>query len=278
METTKTPPNGTTSAATTTTPLTTLTAWPARWLWQRPTVAVARALLAEYLMSGKVIVEAVALAVFFLFAFSIPNGSAHFFEAAHVGLGILALIAGVVAVAYAFQPRIYTPLAARHGSAATAQGLALALATVRLGSYLYLLALALLTGKLAGATFGSMVAGSIGLLANVILLSLVAAALCPPFVTSLQRIGFLLWLVAALYSYADNGLLAHICAVARLPLLPVGALFAAGVTGSLGWGGLLALLVVAVYALGLVWLLSWRLATRALPADSPAADTPATES
>lgn len=234
-------------------------------LWQRPTTAVARALLREYAGSGWVVAEAAALAAFFLFAFHTPDGPAHFFEAAYVGLGTTAVLGGVAISAWALQPGVYTPFAQRYGLGACARGLALALAAVQLSWYLFLLVLALLTGSLVGASFGGMVAGSLGLLANVTLLALVAGVLGPPLASSRERIGFLIWLAAALYSYMDHSFLAMLCSVARLPLLPAGALFASGVSGRLGWGGMLALLLVVGYTVVLVGLLAWRLETRAIP-------------
>lgn len=247
--------------------LTMRTARRALGLRRRPAVAVARVLLAQYVESGWVIGEAAALSAFFLFAFHTPGGLTRFLEAAYAILGVLAVFGGAVGLAQMLQPRVYRPLAERDGPATRAQGLALALGAVRLGSYLYLLSLALLTGKLMGASFGAIVASALGLLATVTLLSLVAVVLGPSVATAGERIAFLIWLVAALYSYVGDGFLAHICMIARLPLLPVAALFASGVMGALGWGALLALLVVAGYALGLVRLITWRLKRRPLTFD-----------
>lgn len=238
-------------------------------------MSVARALLWDYLGSGRIVGEAAALALFFLLAFHSAGDPAHFFEAAFAGLGVLAVLGAAIAVMSTFRPSVYTPLAERHGRGACVRGLALALVAVRLGSYLYLLVPALLTGRIIGASFGAMLAGTLGLLANVILLSLVTAALCPPFVTSRERMGFLVWLVAALYSYVDSTLLERICVIARLPLLPLAACFDAGITGALGWGGLLALLIVAGYALGLVRLMEWRPATRPKAAIQPSPEAAA---
>lgn len=256
METAKNPPNGTESDAAVLTARTAV-----RALWRRPAMAVARALLWDYLASGQIVGEAAVLAIVFLVAFHNAGDPAHFFEAASAGLGVLAVAGAALTVMSTFQPSFYTPLAERYGREACVRGLALALVTIRLGSYLYLLVPALLTGRIVGASFGAMLAGTLGLLANVILLALVTVALCPPFATSRERMGFLGWLVAALYSYVDSNLLARICVIARLPLLPLAACFDSGITGELGWGGLLALLIVAGYALGLVRLLEWRLET-----------------
>lgn len=270
METTKAPPSGTKSSAA---PHTARTAARARDLWQWPAVAAARALLWDYLSSGWVVGEAVVLVAFFLLAFRDAGDTAHFFNAASLGLGTLAILGTAVAVAHTLDVTLYGPLAERYGRSAAIRGLALALVAVRLGSYLYLLALALLSGKIVDASFGALLAGSLGLLANVILLSLVTVALCLPFSTSRERIGFLFWLVAALFSYTDNGFLAQLCVVARLPLLPLAACFDSGITGELGWGGLLALLIVAGYALGIVRLIDWRLETRPLEPPNATAAT-----
>lgn len=269
VETTKTPLSGTKSG---TPALAARTAVRARNLWERPAVAVARALLWDYVSGGWVVGGAAALVAYFFLAFRDAGDSAHFFEAASAGLGALAIAGTVVAMARVLRPGLYAPLAERYGRGAYGRGMALALVAVRLGSYLYVLALALLSGKLIGATFGVLLAGSLGLLANVIVLSLATVALYPPFATQRWRMGLLAWLVIALFSYTDNGFLAWICVVARLPLLPLAACFDSGITGELGWGGLLGLLIVTGYALGLVRLIAWRLEARPLEPAAVAAE------
>lgn len=269
VETTKTPLSGTKGGVSL---LAVRTAVRAHNLWERPAIAVARALLWDYVSSGWVVGEATALVAFFLLAFRDAGDSAHFFEAASAGLGVLAIVGAAVAVARVLRPHVYAPLAERHGRGACGRGLALALVAIRLGSYLYVLALALLSGKLTGATFSALLAGSLGLLANVIVLSLATVALCPPFATQRWRMGLLAWLVIALFSYTDNGFLAWICVVARLPLLPLAACYDSGITGTLGWGGLLGLLILAGYALGIVRLTAWRLETLPLQPTEEAAE------
>lgn len=251
----------------------------ARELWRRPTVVVARSLLAAYVGSGWVLLEALALAALFLFAFPRADGPQHFFEASYAILGVTAVLGALLTLARTTlartdDPGVYAPLIERHGAAACARGLALALAASRLCSYLVLLALVALTGRLTGASFGGMLAGSLGLVPTITLIALVTVALCPPFAGPNQRVGFLLWLSAALFSYAGDNVLAHLCVVTRLPLLPVGALFASGITGGLGWGGLLALVLVAGYLYGLTRLFAWRLEAEGTRVGNMAATVP----
>jgi hypothetical protein len=71
VDTTETPSNGASSGAAMAT--TTAGAPPVRRLWQRPSVTMARSLLAGDLWSGRVIAEAAGLSGFFLLAFSEPG-------------------------------------------------------------------------------------------------------------------------------------------------------------------------------------------------------------
>jgi len=82
----------------------------------------------------------------------------------------------------------------------------------------------------------------------------------------------LLWLVLAFASYQASGLLAILLFPAKLLLLPVAASYDFGVTGSIGWGGLLAIVVQAAYIVGLIWFATASVENRrhrSLPAARP---------
>jgi hypothetical protein len=72
----------------------------------------------------------------------------------------------------------------------------------------------------------------------------------------------LLWVVLAFASYQASGLLAVLLFPAKLLLLPIAASYDFGVTGSIGWGGLLALVAQAFYIAVLTWFASASLENR----------------
>lgn len=98
---------------------------------------------------------------------------------------------------------------------------------------------------------------------NCLVLVTLAIALCPPIATRMEQIGFLAWLVAAIYSYT-SGPLAQVLEVLRLPLLPFGAGYNSSVTGVLDWSDALALVIEVYYIAGLIWLAESRMARRDL--------------
>jgi hypothetical protein len=57
-------------------------------------------------------------------------------------------------------------------------------------------------------------------------------------------------------------LLAILLFPAKLLLLPIAASYDIGVTGSIGWGGLLALVAQAAYIAGLIWFVTASLENR----------------
>lgn len=275
-------------------------AGPPLWLVAAPLLSITRHILTEYIRSGWILVELLYVLALYLFAFGYPFEPSFFFGTANWGLGLLAVCATLLLVARAMRPTTYRLATAQVPRRTYVAGLALAAATLRAAVYLLLLALALLSHHLINATAGTLLAGSIGLLAGNILLAALALALSPAFtprsarqpsppsspsrqtalslvyaVPRFSRLIFLAWLVAALSSYAASGPLAALLFVARLPLLPLFACFGIGVTGMIGWRDVLALLVVAGYVVGLVFLAGSWLARR--DATSAVSETDATE-
>ncbi|MGH2518037.1 MAG: hypothetical protein ACRDHP_20530 [Ktedonobacterales bacterium] len=249
-----------------------------------PVFSIAGRTLAEYVRSGWILVELAYALALFLFAFRYPFDAPFFFETANWGLGLLTICATLLLVARAMRSSVYMSAVERVSRRAYVAGVALAAAVVRLGVYLALLVLALLTHSFVNATGGALLAGSVGLIAASIVLAALALALSTEFAPRLVRLLFLAWLTAALYSYAGTGPLATLCFPLRLPLLPLFASYDIGATGTVGVAGLLALVLDVAYAVGLVALAAFWLGRReaaqtllagddAKPASAPAPDT-----
>jgi hypothetical protein len=99
-----------------------------------------------------------------------------------------------------------------------------------------------------------MLVGSVGLLANCIVISTLVVVFSAPVATRLARIALLAWFAAVLYSNTSPGPVAAFLSVTRIPLIPMTVCFNFGAAGSIGWAGLAALLVLALYVVGLTML------------------------
>jgi hypothetical protein len=192
----------------------------------------------------------------FLVCFRFPFGAAYFFDISTFGVGAVTTLTTYTLVHSVFPPRSYLRLGLRTSLRGTFGGLALAAAAIGVSLVLVMLLLAVITGRFAGTTPGAVIVGTIGLLANCLLISTVTIALSAPGTTPIVRRVVLLWLVLAFASYQASGLLAILLFPAKLLLLPVAASYDFGVTGSIGWGGLLALVVQAAYIAGLIWFMT----------------------
>ena len=102
-----------------------------------------------------------------------------------------------------------------------------------------------------GATVTNMLVGSVGLLANCIVISTLVVVFSAPIATRMVRIALMAWFATVLYSNASPGPLAAFLSISRLPLIPMTACFNFGAAGSLDWSGVAALLVIALYVVGL---------------------------
>lgn len=247
-----------------------------------PTFVVARRALASHLRSGWLWGEVMLVLALFVALFNFPGeGDAHYlFSVGALTLGGEAVGATAIFMQRAFRTGAYLSLARLTGRAAYIRGQILAAGALRLPLYLLLLTLYVLAHGLPypGYTIplhGAAVVpigvrllvtlfGSMGLLANCLVLVALTAALSSPMSTRVELIGFLAWLVLALSSYASAGPFAPLLTVARLPLLPVVACLNLGIGGSLSWQEVAALLAQAGYVAGLVYFAQWQLVRRDL--------------
>lgn len=204
-------------------------------------LTVARLSLESYIRSnwlwGEVVI---VLGLFAALFFPFPVSLATLFGAAGTGLYALAILGAAIMVRHSISGRTYLALAKLPSRRPYLRGLMLATAILRLPLYALLLILALSFQRLLNLDFGTLLVGSIGLLANCWLLSVLTVALSAPMATRLTRIVFVAWLLAAIAPFDK---IASFLTVLRLPLLPVAACFSMGVTGSFEWFDALALVV-----------------------------------
>lgn len=247
-----------------------------------PVLLIAGRALVEYIRDGWILVELAYVLALYLFAFRYPFETPFFFETANWGLGLLTVCTTLLLVARAMRPAAAQPALAHVSPRAYTAGLLITAAALRILAFVVLLALTLLSRHLINATGGALLAGSVGLIAGCIVLAALTLVLSPAFtprpaqsnmppdgrlfrrftLLRLRHLIFIAWLTGALYSYTAAGALAAIFAVWRLPLLPLFACYAMGVTGAIGWGGLLALMIAAGYVVGLALLAASWLARR----------------
>jgi hypothetical protein len=191
--------------------------------------------------------------VLFLVCFRYPFGASYFYDIATFGLGAITATTAYVLVRWVVPPIHYIRYGRRTSTESVFAGLVLAMAAISASLILLVLLLALITGRFVDTGPGPLVAGAIGLLANCILVGTLTMTLSSPATTAAMRRIFLVWLVLAFASYQADGIFAVLLFPARLPLLPVAACYDFGNSGSIGWGGLLALLFQAGLVAGLVW-------------------------
>jgi hypothetical protein len=220
--------------------------------------------LQSYLRSGWLWGESVYVivvyAVFFgVFAVTMDT----FFGIAHYSMWALAVLGTAILFGRAATARAYLHLAWLPSRAAYVHGQALAAGVLRIPLFALLLLITLATGKLLHPTMGWLLIGSLGVVMNCLVIVALTVALCPPIATRTEQIGFLAWLVAAIYSYTA-GPLAQLLAVLRLPLLPFAVCYNFSVTGVLDWTGVLAVVIEVLYIAGLIWLAEARIARRDL--------------
>jgi hypothetical protein len=191
--------------------------------------------------------------VLFLVCFRYPFGASYFYDIATFGLGAITTMVAYILVRSVVPPMRYIRLGRRTSLGSVFAGLVLAMAAISASLILLVLVLALITERFADTGPGPLIAGAIGLLANCILVGTLTMTLSTPATTTAMRRIFLVWLVLAFASYQASGVLAVLLFPARLLILPVAACYDFGNSGSIGWGGLLALLAQGGFVAGLVW-------------------------
>jgi hypothetical protein len=185
---------------------------------------------------------------------------AYFFGTTGQGLGALAILGTIVMVQRAMSASVYLPLARLTSRSSYIRGLVIATGVLRIPLYLLMMLLGMgfhmhaPSWSIQGATVTNMLVGSVGLLANCIVISTLVVVFSAPIATRLARIALLAWFAAMLYSNTSPGPLAPFLSISRLPLIPMTACFNLGAAGSIGWSGVAALLIMASYVVGLTML------------------------
>jgi hypothetical protein len=233
-----------------------------------PALRVARAALARYMRSSWLLADLAGVVVIWAIAYRGTVTPASFFEAANIGLILLAIL-GAYGIVQVVPPSIYLRLVPRRDYRAALGGIVLANALVRAA---VALALLLLTGTfqdLTYATASGVLVGMLGLVANSALVGTVAIVLAPPLAPPnagrVWRVGVLVVVLLALYSYEVTGPLGQVLTVTRVVLLPIATCYNLGQTGALDRPGLLALVAVAALVAGMISLAAFALGRRHAP-------------
>lgn len=235
--------------------------------WRLPSLTVARFTLVSYVRSGWILGDVVFVwllyAIFFL---EFGGNVSYFFGTAGQGLGVLAILGTVVMVQRAMNARVYLPLSRLTSRSAYIRGLVIATGILRVPLFLMLMLLALsyhhfspppcegIGQCIEGATMSNMTIGAVGLLANCIVIATLIVTFSAPIATRRARILLLVWFAAVLYSNTSPGPVAAVLGVTRIPLIPLAICFNLGATGPIDWSGAAALLMMAVYVVGLTLL------------------------
>jgi len=239
--------------------------------WRLPSLTVARFTLLSYLRSGWILGDiAIVWLLYAAFFLEFGGNVAYFFGTTGQGLGALAILGTIVMVQRAMSVRVYLPLSRLTSRSAYIRGLVIATGVLRFPLYLMMMLLGMgfhthaPSWGIQGAIVTNMLVGSVGLLANCIVISTLVVVFSAPIATRLARIALLAWFAAVLYSNTSPGPLASFLSISRLPLIPMSACFNFGAAGSIGWPGVAALLIMALYVVGLTMLGEYWLASRDL--------------
>lgn len=237
-----------------------------REFWRLPGMTVARFTLVSYIRSGWILGDFVFVwllyAIFFL---EFGGNVGYFYGTAGQGLDVLAILSTVVMVQRAMHARVYLPLSRMTSRSAYLRGLIIATAVLRIPFFLMLLGLAMLHHNFSpppctigdciqGATFSNMLPGALGLLVNCTVISTLVVVFSAPIATRRARILLFAWFAAVLYSNTSLGPVAAVLSVVRIPLIPLTICYSFGTTQSIDWSGIVALVMSAVYIVGLTLL------------------------
>jgi len=220
--------------------------------WRRPSVTVARLTLESYVRRGWILFDVVAVVVVLVaLCYPFQSATASFYGGVGLALGAVAVLGTVILARPAASARTYLVLARLPARGAYSRGLLLAAATLRVFDSLLAVALAVGTGRIVHPTLGPILVGLAALTADCIVLAALTVTLCAPIGSRRLLIAFLVWLLAALVPAYDAArlpaILSALLSLARLPLLPVSTVFAAGAGGNFDWPTLVGLAVEAVY-------------------------------
>lgn len=239
-------------------------------LWRMPALTIARFTLRSYCKSGWILGD-IALVWLLYAAFFLEFGGdvSYFFATVGQGLAVVSILGTVVMVQRAFNARMYLPLARLVSRSSYVRGVILATLTLRVP--LYLLMLLLGAGYHAhapafgvqGATWSTMLLGSIGCILNLMIVSTLTVVLSVPVATRRIQIAFLAWLVLILSSNNVPSFILAVFTLIRLPLAPLAACYNLGTT-SVSWSSLLMVLLALGSIVGLTVLAAYWLNKRDL--------------
>ena len=225
-------------------------------------LTLARAISRRYLRSYWFIAEVIAICGLFALCFGTSFDAVYFYRIAGLALGLFALIATYALDHEVLSQRIYLLHSLRALGRPTVAPLVLAAAVTRIISFMLLLSLVFVFHRLIPIEPLAFVAGSVGLVANCVLIVAVDISCTTPFTPRAMTLGVMIWLVAALATYSSSSILltnAFVSWLLRLPLLPFAACYNFGVTGTIGWAGLVALLAQIAFVAAAVIAIDIRL-------------------
>ena len=165
--------------------------------WRLPSLTVARFTLLSYLRSGWILGDIVIVwllyAAFFL---EFGGNVAYFFGTTGQGLGALAILGTIVMVQRAMSARVYLPLARLTSRSSYIRGLVIATGVLRFPLYLMMMLLGMgfhthaPSWGIQGATVTNMLVGSVGLLANCIVISTLVVVFYAPVPRALPALPY----------------------------------------------------------------------------------------
>ncbi|HVB26233.1 MAG TPA: ATP-binding cassette domain-containing protein [Ktedonobacteraceae bacterium] len=231
-----------------------------REFWRLPSMVIARFTLVSYIRSGWILGDIVLVWLLYAIFFLEFGGNVfYFFGTSGQGLGALAILGTVVLVQRAMSTRVYLPLSRITSRSAYMRGLVIATGVLRIPLFLILLILAAsyhnfspppcigFEGCISGATFSNILVGTTGLLLNCIVISTLIVAISAPIAKRWVRIAVLAWFAAVLYSSTNLGPIAALLKFTSIPLIPLATCYSFGTTGTIGWSGLLAIVIEVGY-------------------------------
>ena len=227
-----------------------------RSFWRTPSMTIARLTLESYFRSGWMWTEFVLVLVFFaaLF-FPFQEDIPYFYGTSNWDLSAIAVLGAAIMVRQATSARTYVLLARLSSRASYSRGLMLAAAALRVPIFLFMLLLVLLAHRLINPAVDKMFIGAIGVLPTTILVSVLTVALSSPIATRLMRILFLAWIAIVLFSISPIFIIPspvlNVLGIVRIPLWPISVCYQVSVSGTISLTGVLGMLLVAVYIIGL---------------------------